>query len=1323
MNTRVPLFVLFLGEKVMMVRLVLNFGLLFSFVVLGAQSNDGWTMVGDNRFTEAKKLFEKQFAEGDRSEPTLCGLLFLAETTRDYDPYCRYAAELVKHTQQAPYAWLFGHLNPEAVPPTLPESLILTQRIRKADSLFYHKQFEASNKINRSIVPDWTWCVTGPFLNVAGSGFVENAEPETRPFLPSDTFRTSTGINVGWLPLEFTKPGAQVDFSRLPQTGGHAVYFAHTFIESEIHQTVALNVTRSEPMQIWLDGYLIAQMHQPGAVADWDAETLYFELEKGTHSLMVKVAEFPFEPEESRLQLGFHEQENEGDDWLQTDRKLRDPQTSLESMLFDRFSPGTGFVLRLCDPQTGRLLTNIQPGVAQNYHAGAKPPTQVVFKENPYLAHFVRLEKAQPEALWRQYLRIKAYTRSSAPEDGEAWMLQKQRENSSSDFHRYLLAKCYDLNGKPERAESLLSAMDSSTAPTFAERYVRLLKLDKDQDEAAYQSALMDLLTLSPENGLVLDRYLKFLQEKGRNEEAGSYVRNFLSNTNDPKWKDRLSEYLEATSYKPSSHKPPSDQDRERLYRKARRALKKTFDPNDYMTVLQFQKRNGQQRDVLATFDDMLVSAPWMRLFFYEKASYLFENERTDEALALIGTLLKTEPFNPDLYELQGDIFFEKKNEKAALDAYLFAEKLLGISAYGLREKIDKIAEKTSYNAFFSPVNTDAAARDRSWLEAYPGAESVIALYNQQSTYYPEERRLESRRRVVIHILSDAGAKRWTEADLRQLGNISNARVLKKDGSVTSPDLGWGMAVFKNLQAGDVIIAEGQSDSNMPDEMMGEFLDINLVSWQAPVVQAEFELLLPDSMALHAACNKVDCNYTTRDSASLRLYRWSWQKVPKMEEEVGTPVNLDGVAWLMLGNAPDWGHVVQWYERTTYCRSEPNYEVLEKVRELIRPDMSEAAIVQTLHHFITSEISYSYVPFLNSNYVPKKPGETLSGKIGDCKDVATLMISLLREHGIPAWYTLVSTHNFTNREPRPTIYVFNHAIVAYQLSDGVLRFADLTTDYFPTGVLPGNDCDAWALVIRPGETQLRRLPDHALDPEVSSFIIHASARLDEEHNVLINSSISCKGTVAGNWREELLRSTEEEKHRRLTEYFGGGVLSHLDLLSFRFEGLDSFDAPLTLKMEATAYHQLDRVSNLWIMPLPLPMSLPVQKALFASQRYNDIDLDAFFELAPIFETVDFEVPQGFELVEIPQNLILHTRFGDYELTFEPTATGLRLKRSLVFKQRFLLDTDFPEFKKFYLAVLDGDDVRLAMKKVDSRQSTVNSPKPTVKSPNSEVSSQ
>ena len=1288
-------------------RFWLLFMLLGIVTGLYAQTSEGWQLIESNRFIEAKTVFEKQFAEGDRSENTLCGLLFLSETTRDYDAYLRYAGELVAQTRQAPYAWLFGHLNPQLVPANLPESLLLPQMIWNADSLFYHRKTEAAGVLNRRLAPDWLWSVTGPFLNIAGSGFVENAAPQTRPYHAADSFLTATDIRVGWLPLLHAKPGAQVDFTRLPQTRDYAVYFAHTFIESPEKQTVAMRVTRAEPIQVWLDGHLILQWHKPGASGDWDAETVYFELGKGTHSLMVKVAGFPYEDKESRLQLGFHELENEGDDWYQNTRTLSDPESSFESMLYNRFA-GTGFVLRFCDPQNGLLLQNITAGKAENYREGVWPQTSIVEKETPYLFHFLKRETDAQEVWMNSYLLAKAYLRSSAFEAGEAWMVQRQREHPSSDFYRYLLAKFYDRNNKSDRAEGLLSAMDGLTAPTFAGRYIHLLKLDKDRDEDAYQTALMDLLTISPYNGLALDQYLKFLTEKGRNEEAGDYVRLFLSNNRDPKWEDRLSAYLEKTSYKPSSSKPPSDAERERDYRKAKRTLKKSFDTDAYLTVLQFLKRKGEQREVLQTFDAILADAPWMHRFAYAKASYLFENGRTVEALALIDELLTTEPYHPGLYELRGDVFYENKHSDNALKDYLFAEKLQGETAYGLREKIEKIAGKPSFNTFFTAFSNEKALREQPWLSDYPGAESVISLYNQQSTYHPSEHRLESRKRVVIHILNDAGAKRWTEADLRQLGNISNARVFKKDGSVTSPDLGWGLAVFKNLQAGDIIMVEGKSESNMPDDIKGEFLDLNLVSWEAPVVQADFELLLPDTMTLHAACNRLDCSYQTRDSASMRLYQWSWQKVPKMEDETGTPANLDVMAWLMLSNAANWGHVVEWYERTTYCRSEPNYEVLDKVRELIRPEMSETAIVQTLHHFITSEINYSYVPFLNSNYIPKKPGATLSANIGDCKDVATLMISLLREQGIPAWYTLVSTHNFTNREPRPTIYVFNHAIVAYQLSDGVLRFADLTTDYFPTGVLPNNDCDAWALVIRPGEKNLQRLPNHALDPAVSGMKIEASARIDEDHNVLVNSTLTCTGTVAGNWREELSRRTEEEKHKKLTEYFSGGVLSHLNLQDLQYEALNSFDEPLKLQWKAQAFHQFDRVANLWIMPLPLPMSLPVQKALLVSQRYNDLDLDVFFELAPLTETVEFEVPDGFELVEIPENRIVRTPFGDYELIFETTPTGLRIRRYLAFKQRFVLNTDFPEFKKFYLDVLDGDDVRLALEQVRSSKFGVQS---------------
>jgi hypothetical protein len=296
----------------------------------------------------------------------------------------------------------------------------------------------------------------------------------------------------------------------------------------------------------------------------------------------------------------------------------------------------------------------------------------------------------------------------------------------------------------------------------------------------------------------------------------------------------------------------------------------------------------------------------------------------------------------------------------------------------------------------------------------------------------------------------------------------------------------------------------------------------------------------------------------------------------------------------------------------------------------------------------------------------------------------------------------VSTHSFSNREPRPTLFVFNHAIVAYQLADGVLRFADLTTDYFPNGVLPESDCDAWALVIRDGEKSLRRLPDHLLDPATTRVDIRAQARLDADGNLTLDTETRRYGTAAGQWREWLLRATADDRRKKLSEYFGGGVLAQLDVEAADFANLDSINAPLQARVRLKAFHQLDKVSNLYILPAPLPLSTPTQKALFAARRYNDLDLDLLFELAPVRETVDLQLPPGYVLAEMPEARRLSGRFGDYSLTFERIDGGLRIQREVTFKERFVDHADFEEFKKFYLGMLDGDDAFLALRKLGTR---------------------
>ncbi len=1256
----------------------------------------GWELVEANDFVAARAAFESDLQRDPQNEQALVGMLFCTETVNEEEPYIQNVNQLLRSGWQPHYVWLFDHLfegRPEdLLRQPLPVPLRIPMIIATADSLMRFRRVAESKALYSGIIPDWNWSIVGPFDNMGGSGFVEQGPVEMTAFDPQLKYKNEEGSEFSWLQRRLREPISAINFDLLPRHNGLATYYANTFVTLPTARRVQLGISRNTPMKIWLDDQLLAELGRSFSPREWDAETLTFDLPAGTHRLLIKLSEFPIDAEDSPIALEFDDVDRGGEHELNT----FDTYSSAYYGYSNRQS--AAFQIRLTDPANGLLFSDVTTDYQGIYQPAPLAPA-VDYQNRKYLEYF-RLQ-AESGEMWRMYLLSKAFLLADAKEEAEAFFAAYKSAHATSAFARYLLAKCFDANGKGERAEALLSEMDTVATPTFAELYNRFQKINKDQEEVKYVGALEQLLGISPANWEIMNTYLDFLKEKGRKEQVKNWVNDFLKYNNTEKWKKRLETYLKEDSYKPETFKPQSDKQRLKDYKEAKKELKEQFSIEHYLKVIDYYQYKEDEESVLATYDEILAGMPWASHFILNKASYLFEKERSTEALNLLTNLLKVEPYSPAVYELLGDISIEQKNETEALRWYRQAEKVSGENSRysGLRDKVEKLDNRKKYTGYFRPVPLAQVAKDQSGIAQYADEEAVVLLFSAQNTYLRDEHKIESVRKAAIRILSEAGAKNWTEADLRQIGQINSAKVLKKDGSITSPELGYGMAVFKNLQAGDVILVEGTTEMGVSEEIASDFWDLHIPSWQVPVLRATAELLAPADLKLFFAANRIEATPTSqRDTGDFKLYTWEWQHVPKMENEEAAPETYDNFAWLMMGTMQDWSPVVRWYERQTYCRTEPNYEVLEKARQIIRPGMQEEEIVEALHTFIVREINYSYVPFLNNNYIPKKPGETISGKVGDCKDVATLMIALLREYDIPAWYTLVSTHSFSNKEMRPTIYAFNHAIVAYELKDKQLRFADLTTDYFPTGVLPSGDSHAWGLVIREGETQVRRLPDHALDPAVTRIEIDATATLDQEGNLQVDLRTVQHGTAAGHWRELLQRANVADRQKLLTDYFSGGVLTHLNLNRYECQNLDSINAPLSVRLQITAYNQLDRVSGIYIMPLPLPLSTPTEKTLFSAKRYNDLDLDALFELAPVLETVELILPKGYMLAEMPENQQFSSPFGDYSLSFQKTTAGLRIERHVQFRQRFVEYGDFQELKKFYLRMLDADDLLLALKK-------------------------
>ena len=135
----------------------------------------------------------------------------------------------------------------------------------------------------------------------------------------------------------------------------------------------------------------------------------------------------------------------------------------------------------------------------------------------------------------------------------------------------------------------------------------------------------------------------------------------------------------------------------------------------------------------------------------------------------------------------------------------------------------------------------------------------------------------------------------------------------------------------------------------------------------------------------------------------------------------------------------------------------------------------EAAILD----YLDREVRYTGIEFGDAAIVPHDPAETLAKKYGDCKDKATLLVTMLRAAGIPAYVALLNAGSRTDVPADfPGMGLFDHAIVfvpGKSTQSGL--WIDATDRYARLGQLPINDQGRLALIARPETKALIKTPE------------------------------------------------------------------------------------------------------------------------------------------------------------------------------------------------------------------------------------------------------
>lgn len=205
--------------------------------------------------------------------------------------------------------------------------------------------------------------------------------------------------------------------------------------------------------------------------------------------------------------------------------------------------------------------------------------------------------------------------------------------------------------------------------------------------------------------------------------------------------------------------------------------------------------------------------------------------------------------------------------------------------------------------------------------------------------------------------------------------------------------------------------------------------------------------------------------------------------IPPIESDPWGPAMVErrGRLLLHVSRAPKtpstvfttWKDVGAWYRELIREFGAPPPEAVAALEDVLA---GKPARAESVFAFVRDRIRYVAMFSGLGAFQPHAPAATWRSGFGDCKDMTTLTVALMRQHGLEAVPVLVATTNIARVDPRvPSAIAFNHAIVGVR-DKGRWRYFDPTDKSADAGEVGAHLAGRDALLILENDARLVQLP-------------------------------------------------------------------------------------------------------------------------------------------------------------------------------------------------------------------------------------------------------
>lgn len=564
----------------------------------------------------------------------------------------------------------------------------------------------------------------------------------------------------------------------------------------------------------------------------------------------------------------------------------------------------------------------------------------------------------------------------------------------------------------------------------------------------------------------------------------------------------------------------------------------------------------------------------------------------------------------------------------------------------------------------------------------------------QVTTVFPNG--LASRfHQIVFQPLTDAAAAEAREyafsfeADSETV-QLRGAKIHKKGGQIVeaiesgegptdNPSLAMYSSArafyvhFPRLDPGDVVeLLYRVEDVTARNAFADYFGEVVYMQSSEPIARSEYVLITPKSRQFFFNKPKVaGLVQKVEEKGDAKIWHFTAENVAPLDVEPMMPPMTESLGHVHVSTYKNWDDMGRWYWGLVRDQFSADDEIRRRVAEIAKGLTDDKAKVRAVYDFVVQKTRYVALEFGIHGFKPYRCAQIFARGFGDCKDKATLIVTMLKELGIPATIVILRTGMRGDFETEPaSLAPFDHAI-AYVPSMNI--YLDGTAEWTGSSELPAMDRGALALQINEGKPKLVHLPEPTAADSVSSRRMEAT--VGEGGSAQIDWRVEVTGASASSWRARYHAKATQKP--RLQEDLSS-ALPGVEIDSVTSNELEDVEQKVVVRAKGRAPSYARKDGDSWTMPVGATEHMVRSWAPLSSRRR---DMRIFALSTEVNETI-VKLPQGAKVIGPPRSAEGKSPFGFYKVDVETTGNVVRVTTTVAITKSRISVAEYAAFRTF-----------------------------------------